>query len=105
MTGLTEHNLRFKLNGVKPGNDNLLIIKNDSIVLNNEVPENTEINAIKGKVTEIIPSEFGFEVTIDAGDIFYVNILHMDLAKLNLIENREVWVSFPINDIVVINGN
>ncbi len=39
------------------------------------------LNTIKGKISEIIPSEFGLEVTIDAGDLFYVNILASDLAK------------------------
>ena len=103
--GTTEHNVKFKLNGVSAGNESLLLIKSDSIVLTNEMPEDKELNAIKGKITEIIPSEFGMEVTIDAGDLFYVNIITSDMEKLRLIEQKEVWMSFTSKDIVVINGN
>jgi ABC-type Fe3+/spermidine/putrescine transport system ATPase subunit len=103
--GATEHNVMFKLNGVSPGSDSLLLIKSDSIVLTNEMPEDKELNAIKGKITEIIPSEFGMEVTIDAGDLFYVNIITSDMEKLRLTEEKEVWMSFTLKDIVVISGN
>lgn len=105
LNGVTKHNVIFKLAGVSAGNEKLLLIKNDSIILNNEHPSDNELNAIKGKVAEIIPSEYGMEVTIDAGEMFYVNILASDMSRLNLVENKEVWVSFPIKDIVVINGN
>lgn len=104
LTGVTKHNVRFKLNGVSPGNDSLLLIKSDSIVLTNEIPADKELNAIKGKVTEIISSEFGMEVTIDAGDLFYVNILTSDMEKLGLIEGKEVWMSFSREAVVVLNG-
>jgi molybdate/tungstate transport system ATP-binding protein len=103
--GTTEHNVKFKLNGVSADNESLLLIKSDSIVLTNEMPEDKELNTIKGKITEIIPSEFGMEVTIDAGDLFYVNIITSDMEKLRLIEQKEVWMSFTSKDIVVINGN
>jgi ABC-type Fe3+/spermidine/putrescine transport system ATPase subunit len=105
LTGVTKHNVRFKLNGVSPGSDSLLLIKSDSIVLTSEMPEDKALNAIIGKVNEIIPSEFGMEVTIDAGDLFYVNILTSDMNKLRLIEEKEVWMSFPSKAIVVVNGN
>ncbi len=103
--GVTDHNVRFKLNGVSPGADNLLLLKSESIMLTNEMPGDKELNAIKGKVTEIIPSEFGMEVTIDAGDLFYVNTSASDMEKLKLAEQKEVWLSFPSNAIVVVNGN
>jgi ABC-type Fe3+/spermidine/putrescine transport system ATPase subunit len=103
--GVTEHNVKFKLNGVSTLRESLLLIKNDSIVLSNEKPEDNELNAIKGKVSELIPSEFGMEVTIDAGEMFYVNILASDMENLRLVESKEVWVSFPAKDIVVLSGN
>jgi ABC-type Fe3+/spermidine/putrescine transport system ATPase subunit len=102
--GVTEHNVKLKLNGVSTGRDSLLLIKNDSIVLTNEKPVDKELNVIKGKVTELIPSEFGMEVTIDAGEMFYINIITSDLERLNLVEEKEVWVSFPSKAIVVLNG-
>lgn len=105
LTGITEHNVRFKLNGVTPGRNSLLLIKNDSIIITNQMPEDKKLNTIKGKVKELIPSEFGMEVTVDAGDSFYVNILASDMEKLRLFEEKEIWVSFPSKDIVVITGN
>jgi ABC-type Fe3+/spermidine/putrescine transport system ATPase subunit len=102
--GKTEHNVKFKLNGVSAINDSLMLIKSDSIVLTNEKPADKELNAIKGRVKELIPSEFGLEVTIDAGDLFYVNILTSEIEKLRLFEAKEVWVSFPSKAIVVLSG-
>src|SRR5664280_2655647 len=105
LIGVTEHKIRFKLNGVAPGKDNLLLIKNDSIVLSNELPSGKDLNIFKGKITEIIPSEFGKEVIIDAGELFYANAAASEMEKLRLKEGNEVWLSFSCEDIVVINGN
>jgi ABC-type Fe3+/spermidine/putrescine transport system ATPase subunit len=105
LTGVTEHKVKFKLHGVNPGNNILLLIKSDSITLTNEVPENKELNTIKGNIAEIIPSEFGIEVTIDAGDLFFVNVPASEIGKLNLIEGKAVCVSFPVNAVVVLSGS
>jgi ABC-type Fe3+/spermidine/putrescine transport system ATPase subunit len=104
VTGVTGNNVRFRLNDISHGSDSLLIIKNDSILLSDEVPLDKELNAIKGKIGEIIPSEFGLEVTIDAGDLFYVNIPASAMGKLRIIEEREIWMSFPRESVVVLNG-
>ena len=103
--GVTEHDTKFKLNGVNPANNSLLLIKNDSIALNFNMSDDNKINSIKGIVTEIIPSQFGLEVTIDAGDLFYVNMAASDATKNKLVENKEVWLNFPSDAIVIIDGN
>jgi ABC-type Fe3+/spermidine/putrescine transport system ATPase subunit len=102
--GVTGQNIRFRLNGVTPDRDNLLLIKSDSIVLSKELPADKELNSFKGKVTEIIPSEFGMEVTIEAGELFYVNTRLVEMGELNISEGKEVWISFSPKDIVVIKG-
>jgi ABC-type Fe3+/spermidine/putrescine transport system ATPase subunit len=104
LIGVTKQKVEFKLNGENPGNDGLLMIKSDSIVLTNEMPLDPELNRIRGKISEIIPSEFGMEVTIDAGDLFYVNIPSSDMQKFKLSEDKEVWMSFPSREIVVVSG-
>ena len=104
LTGVTGNNVRFRLNGVSAGSDNLLIIKSDSIVLSDEVPLDKDLNSIKGKIDEIIPSEFGLEITIDAGDLFYVNIPASAVGKLSLVEKKEIWMSFPRESVIVLNG-
>jgi molybdopterin-binding protein len=85
--------------------DSLLLIRNDSIVITNEKPAEVKLNSFKGKVTEIIPSEYGVEVTVDAGDLFYADAQVSEIGKLCLTEGKEVWVSFPSNSIVLIGGN
>jgi ABC-type Fe3+/spermidine/putrescine transport system ATPase subunit len=105
LTGKTASGLKFKLNGVTNRNDSLLLLKSDSISVTNEMPVDKMLNSIKGKVAEIIPSQFGMEVTIDAGDLFYVNILSSDMERLKLFEGKDVWVNFPSRDIVVLSGN
>ena len=103
-TGVTLHNVRFKLNGENYGKEALLLIKSDSIILSMEMPQNKELNIIKGRISEIIPSEFGREITIDAGDLFYISIQTSGFDELRLIEGEEVWMSFPPETIVVLNG-
>jgi molybdate/tungstate transport system ATP-binding protein len=105
LSGVTEHNIRFKLNGIPADKNNLLLIKNDSIILSHELPSDKELNVFKGKVTEIIPSEFGTEVTIDAGELFFANTRVSEMDDLNLSEGKDIWISFSPKDIVMINGN
>jgi len=105
LTGISDHMLRFRLNGAAAHDKSLLLIKSESIEVSNELPADNNLNSFRGKVTEIIPSQFGVEVTIDAGDLFYVNILSSDLGKLNLTEGKDVWVSFTSEDIIVLSGN
>src|SRR5665647_525402 len=105
LTGVTKRKVKFKLDGENPCEDCLLLIKNDSIVLSNELPSGKDLNIFKGKITEIIPSEFGKEVIIDAGELFYANTLASEMENLRLREGNEVWLSFSCEDIIVINGN
>jgi ABC-type Fe3+/spermidine/putrescine transport system ATPase subunit len=105
LIGVTKQKVEFKLNGVKPGKDALLMIKSGSIILTKKMPEDTCLNRIKGKISEIIPSEFGMEITIDAGDLFYVNMPASDMGINSLIEDREIWMSFHSRDIIVLSGN
>jgi ABC-type Fe3+/spermidine/putrescine transport system ATPase subunit len=102
--GITEHNIKFKLDRVDTESNSLLLVRSESIKIANERPVDTVINAIAGKVKEIIPSEFGMEVTIDTGDLFYINTHSSDVERLGLFEGKEVWISFSPKDIVVLKG-
>ena len=44
------------------------------------------------------------EVTIDAGDLFYVKIHSSEIKKLRLRDSQEVWMSFPREAVIVLNG-
>jgi molybdate/tungstate transport system ATP-binding protein len=103
VSAITKHNVRFKLEGHKAGDDALLIIKSDAISLSRELPADSHLNIIKGKISEIIPSEFGMEITIDAGDLFYVNTPLHDFENHRFEEGENVWMSFPSKSIIVLN--
>jgi molybdate/tungstate transport system ATP-binding protein len=104
LVGVTEHHVRFKLNGVNHASDSLLLIKKDSISLNDKISVDNKVNSVRGIVTEIIPSQFGLEVTVDAGDLFYINMAASDAIKNNIVENKEVWMNFPPEAIVILDG-
>lgn len=104
-SGISSNNVRFKLNGTPASPDSLLLIKSDSIRISDVMPSDNSMNILKGIISEIIPSEFGVEVTIDAGETFYVNVPESEKMNLKLEENKEIWISFSSKDIVIINGN
>ena len=103
ITAKTKHNVRFKLDGQIPGKDALLIIKSDAISLSREMPADREFNIISGKISEIIPSEFGMEITVDSGDLFYINVPLQVFENHGFREGEDVWMSFPSKSIFVLN--
>jgi ABC-type Fe3+/spermidine/putrescine transport system ATPase subunit len=105
VTGITKHNNRFKIDREIPDKDSLLIIKSDNICLSKESPVENYDNKIRGKISEIIPSEFGVEITVDAGDLFFVNLPGAYFENQKFFEGDNVWVSFHSKAIIVLNGN
>jgi len=103
ITAKTKHNVRFKLDGQIAGKDALLIIKSDAISLSKEMPADREFNIISGKISEIIPSEFGMEITVDSGDLFYINVPLQVFENHGFREGEDVWMSFPSKSIFVLN--
>jgi ABC-type Fe3+/spermidine/putrescine transport system ATPase subunit len=104
LMGVTKHNITFKLEGEKTCLDCLIIIKSDSISLTRRMPEDKKLNIIKGTISEIIPSEFGMELTLDTGDLFYVNMLIPEFETQRFAEGEEAWMSFPTKAIIALNG-
>jgi molybdate/tungstate transport system ATP-binding protein len=103
--GVTDHRNKFKLNGITTENNSLLLVRSETIEISNEMPADTELNAFSGKVMEIIPSEYGMEITVDAGDLFFINTQTTDKERLGLSEGKDVWLSFSPRDIVVLKGS
>jgi ABC-type Fe3+/spermidine/putrescine transport system ATPase subunit len=101
-TGVTKNNVNFKFETDRPEKEGLLILKSDSVNISREEPENKNLNIVKGKITEIIPSEYGREITVDAGDLFYVKLIESVFETLKLLEQEEVWMSFPIKSVVAL---
>jgi len=103
LTGITKQNVRFKLKSDIKVNAGLVIIKGDSIQISRQNSGSNLNNNLKGRISEIIPSEFGMELTIDAGDLFYINIAGSIFEDQQFKEGEEIWISFSPNDIVLLN--
>jgi len=74
--------------------DGFIIIRGEDIVLSKDPIDTSMINNFKGRITEIVPSRFGYEVTIDTGIILHALVTGNSLVKLNLSEGNLVWAHF-----------
>lgn len=90
-----ENNLVFNINGNRFPEEGLVIIKSDDIKISNSIPNNGFDNCFKGVIREINPSEFGMEITVEAGATFYVDLPINDYKLLQIMEQSDVWISFP----------
>jgi ABC-type Fe3+/spermidine/putrescine transport system ATPase subunit len=104
LTGITRNNLKIKLSGNNLPDEALLILKSDDIKLSRSMPEDPSLNIFKSRIEEIIPSEYGMEVSLNAGDIFHANVSRSDYESLNIKENEEIWTSFPVRAAIIIDG-
>jgi ABC-type sugar transport system ATPase subunit len=90
---VSHNNLIFRLSGSSYPSDGLLILRSDDIVISNDYPENRP-NAFKGVIKEILPSEYGVEITVDAGETFYIDVSSDTYKNHSLKELSEVWINF-----------
>ena len=103
--GVTANNLHFNVAG-KPGREDCLaVLKSDDIKLTRERPHDNGNNIVKCRVEEIIRSEFGLELSLNAGDIFYANLTASEFNRLGIVENDEVWISFSPGSLILVAGH
>ena len=84
--------------------DGLMIIRDDAIRIHSSEPSHEKDNCFRGVVREIVPSERGMEVTVDAGEMFYIDLPANDYKKLNINELSEVWIAFPREAGIALQG-
>ena len=87
-----------------PG-EGLLLLRSDDIKISHKMPSYQNDNCFKGVVREILPSEYGVEITVDAGETFYVDISADTYKQQPLNELSEVWISFPVEAGIALRGN
>jgi len=85
--------------------EGLLILRSDAISIHNGEPVKENYNYFRGVIKEILPSEAGMEVMVDAGEIFFIDISQDDFKKLNIREMSDVWISFPAEAGIVLEGS
>ncbi len=82
----------------------LMILRSDDIKIFSDKPSNVTDNCFKGIVTEILPSEYGMEITVDAGETFYVDVSADTYKEHPVKEHSEVWISFSREAGVALHG-
>ncbi len=87
-------NMIFSISGSDYPSNGLLIIKSDEIKIHDSVPLYPGENCIRGLVREINPSEFGVEITVDAGENFFIDVTRNEFRMLNIKESSEAWITF-----------
>jgi ABC-type Fe3+/spermidine/putrescine transport system ATPase subunit len=84
--------------------EGLLIIRSDDIRIFTEEPHISGENILKGTIKEIIPSDYGVEISVDAGEVFFIDITIENFRKLRLSEHAQVWIAFHPESLVDLEG-
>jgi len=84
--------------------DGMLILRSDDIRVSQKMPDIPAVNCYRGIVKEILPSEYGMEISIEAGETFYVDISADTFREQPLKEMSEVWISFSRDAGVALEG-
>jgi ABC-type Fe3+/spermidine/putrescine transport system ATPase subunit len=83
----------------------LIIIRSDAIKIHSECPEDDSQNCLKGIVSEVFSTVYGKEITVDAGERFYVDLTREEYIKLQIHESSDVWITFPGEAAVALSGS
>jgi molybdopterin-binding protein len=81
-----------------------IIIRSEDIFISETRSITSARNCFKGTITEIFPSNLGFEVIVDIGIRISALITYQSLKKLNLIKGKEVWISFKASAVKFIKS-
>jgi len=82
----------------------LMILRSNDIQISCEMPANHSGNCFKGVVKEVLPSEYGMEITVDAGEIFYIDLSADRYKQHPVSESSEVWISFSPEAGIALQG-
>ena len=100
---ISENNVKFNIKGSFSEGEGLLLLRSDEIRLSVDPPSESS-NCLKGIVKDILPSEFGMEVTVDTGEIFYVDISAETYKQQPFSELSEVWIEFSEEAGIALQG-
>jgi molybdate/tungstate transport system ATP-binding protein len=103
-SALSKNHLTFSLSENDYPSGGLLILRSDDIKISHRMPDIPEANCYKGSVKDILPSEYGMEIEVDAGEKFYVDISADTFRHQPVKEDEVVWISFPAEACVALEG-
>jgi ABC-type sugar transport system ATPase subunit len=93
------------LSGNTYPDEGLLIIRSDDIKISDSKPFSGQGNCFRGKVTDILPSEYGMEISIDAGETYFVDISADTFRKNPVQVSSDVWISFSPDACIALEGS
>jgi ABC-type Fe3+/spermidine/putrescine transport system ATPase subunit len=99
------NNLTFSIADKNCNGEGLLMLRSDDIKISSLMPDNGINNCYHGTVKEMMPSESGMEVTVDAGEIFYVDVTSEMFKKQPFTEGSEIWISFSPEAGITLKGS
>lgn len=85
--------------------EGLIILRSDDIQVFREEPVNTYANILRGKISEVIPSDYGMEIIVDAGEKFYIDVTNDNFSKQHLCEQSDVWIAFSSESLIALQGS
>jgi len=99
-----KNKLIFSLSDNSYPDEGLMILRSDDIKIFNEKPPGKHDNCFMGTVRDIIPSEYGMEIMVDAGEKFYIDVSSEVYKELQINELSDVWITFPAEAGIVLQG-
>jgi len=76
-----------------------IIIRSENILISEERIESSAVNNFKGIITDVFPTALGVEVIVDVGVEFCVVVTKTSSRKMDLIQGKEIWISFKATSV------
>lgn len=93
--------------GLPPGSypdAGLLLLRSDDIVYSTIRLAGEHENVLEGLVTDVLRTETGFELSVDTGEVFYVDVTSGSFGSDPVTEGAKVWIGFSSQACMVIEG-
>jgi len=104
-SAVSKNKVVIGLSGNTYPEEGLLIIRSDDIKISDSKPLSGTGNCFRGWVTDILPSEYGMEISIDAGETYFVDISADTFRKKPVQVSSEVWISFSPEACIALEGS
>ena len=91
---ITDNNIRIRIVSEEDGVEGFVLLRGEDILLSNEPVETSATNNFIGRVTEVVPSSGGMDITIDIGIEIHSLITRESQLKLDIREGNNCWVHF-----------
>lgn len=91
---ITDNRLKFRLMKGDYPSSGMLVLPESEVLLSRQGAAGVEINNVVGMIEDIVPSPLGYEVTVNAGDTFYVDLTRREMEEQRFVAGEEVYLSF-----------